>query len=138
MNASTSYVLSAYLAKLQMSSVHRLKTSTLKTSTANHISNTAYTDPEFYRLEINLPAGSKPYFQGSAVSSAADVTWRLSYHKSAGVSGTIYSTILSGTSAGNNLYIVPVEGQKGVEFPVNGVNGVRDGYLTTIDSLVIA
>ncbi len=97
-----------------------------------------YTDSEHYLLEINMASGSKPYFQGSAQTSLADISWSLSYCSTAGDAATKFSTILSGTAGGKTLYIAPSFSSRGVEFPVGGVGGSRDGSLTTIDSLTIA
>ncbi len=96
-----------------------------------------YVDPEHYCLEVNLPAGSKPYFQGVSQASLSDVSWRLSYCSIANDSNTIYSTILSGTQDGSQLTVLPTALGGSVEFPVSGVAGVQDGYVQTLLGLTI-
>ena len=88
-----------------------------------------YLDPEHYLMEIDLPVGSKPYFKGIVQNTLADVQWRLSYCSVAHDSTSVYSTILSGTKTNNQLQVVPVDPTSvyGVEFPVSGINNVRDG-----------
>ena len=94
-----------------------------------------YDDYYHYLLETNLPAGSKPYFQGVSQGSLPDVEWRLSYCSVSGDANTIYSTILSGTQQNKVLTIVPNVTDAGVQFPVTGINGVRDGYKTNLVTL---
>ncbi len=92
-----------------------------------------YDDFAHYLLSVNLPSGSKPLFKGASVSTVDDVSWRLDYATTAGDDTTLYSTILSGTSNGNTLSVVPAS----VEAPVSGVNNVRVGYKSDVDTLTI-
>ncbi len=97
----------------------------------------SYMDPEHYCLRVGLVAGTKPVFKSASQSSLSDITWEVCYCTTAGDISTRYSTILSGTSAGSVLSIVPTVAGSGVEFPVSGIGGVRDGVKSTIDSLTI-
>ena len=92
-----------------------------------------YDDHDHYLLTTALPAGSKPLFLGSAVSTASDVVWRMDYCTTAGDETTAYSSILSGTKAGNVLTVVPAS----VETPVNGLSGTRVGFKVDVDSLSV-
>jgi len=96
-----------------------------------------YSDPAHYLLETGLVAGSKPYFKGAVVNTASNVDWRLTYCSVAGDSTSKYSTILSGTALNKQLTITPNVGQSGVEFPVSGLSGVRDGYKASIKQLTL-
>jgi len=93
----------------------------------------AYEDFDHYLVRVGMPSGSKPLFQGSAVSGAADVTWRLDYCTTPGDASTAYSTIMSGKQVGKNLVLVP----DNVQTPVNGLAGTRVGYKSSTDSLTV-
>ncbi len=90
-----------------------------------------YSDYGHYLLETNLPSGTKPMFKGVSQTALDDCKWRLSYTSVAGDDSSIYSTILSGNQSGKVLTITPSDSGSGIEFSVNGVNGVRDGYKST-------
>jgi hypothetical protein len=81
-----------------------------------------YNDPEHYILDFALPGSGdvlKPMYQGSELTGADNVDWRLSYASTPGDSGTILSTIMSGSAdyIGGGL-ILNITG--GWEWPVNG------------------
>lgn len=90
-----------------------------------------YADYQHYLLETEL-VGAKPWFKGVEQSALPSVNWRLTYCSVAGDDTSKYSTILSGTQSGKVLTISPADGVRGIEFPVNGVSGVRDGYKSTL------
>jgi len=91
-----------------------------------------YSDYGHYLLETGL-SGAKPYFKGVEQTALPDCAWRISYCSVSGDDSSIYSTILSGTQSGKVLTISPrADGSEyGIEFPVNGIANVRDGYKTT-------
>ncbi len=95
-----------------------------------------YSDHTHYLLETGL-SGAKPYFKGVEQTSLSPCEWRLSYCSVAGDDTSIYSTILSGGQSGKTLTIAPADGGYGVEFPVNGVSGSRDGYKSTYAQLTL-
>jgi hypothetical protein len=89
-----------------------------------------YSDFSNYLLETNLTA-TKPVFKGVVQTSLSDCEWRLSYCSIAGDPTSIYSTILSGSQSSKTLTITPTHSNLGIEYPVSGVSGNRDGYKTT-------
>ena len=93
-----------------------------------------YGDYSHYLLEVDLDStNSHPYYKGVEQTSLSSCSWRLSYCSIAGDATSIYSTIFSGNSSGKNLMISPAQ----IEFPVNGVNGSRDGYKSTYSQLTL-
>lgn len=54
-------------------------------------------DVDRYMLSLDLPAGSKPIFEGDPVVDGPDVDWRLDWCALPGDAATIYHTVLSGT-----------------------------------------
>ena len=95
-----------------------------------------YSDFGHYLLETGL-SGAKPYFKGVEQTSLPDCAWRLSYCSVSGDDTSIYSTILSGSQSDKVLTVSPANGGYGIEFPVNGVAGVRDGYKSTYSQLTL-
>lgn len=95
-----------------------------------------YSDHTHYLLETGL-SGAKPYFKGVEQTALPACDWRLSYCSVAGDDTSIYSTILSGSQSGKVLTVAPADGGYGIEFPVNGVSGSRDGYKSTYTQLTL-
>ena len=68
-----------------------------------------------YVLSVNLPPGSRPFYEGRPVLEGADVDWRLDWcalpsteaNPTMEPVATVYATVLSGTQAGNILTAVP-------------------------------
>jgi len=95
-----------------------------------------YSDHTHYLLETGL-SGAKPYFKGVEQTALPACDWRLSYCSVAGDDTSVYSTILSGSQSDKVLTVTPTNGGYGIEFPVNGVSGNRDGYLSTYTQLTL-
>ena len=95
-----------------------------------------YSDFSNYLLETGL-SGAKPYFKDVEQTALPACDWRLSYCSVAGDDTSIYSTILSGSQSGKVLTVAPADGGYGIEFPVNGVANVRDGYKSTYTQLTL-
>ena len=83
----------------------------------------SYLDPEHYVLDFALPGSGdvlRPWFMGSELTAAATVDWRLSYASTPGDTGSIYSTIMSGSAdyVGGGLVLNITDG---LEWPVSGM-----------------